>query len=128
MRVPIVIMPVAFLALAASASAADAAAGRAFFREVCTQCHTAEPTDGGGEMGPTLFSLFGRPAAVGDAAFPYSKALKESKLVWNAETLERFLTNPMMTVPGTTMLMPVPEQQDRENIIAYFQSLPGSTK
>jgi len=60
--------------------------------------------------------------------FPYSKALKDSKLIWNAETLDRFLTDPMTTVPGTTMPMPIPVKKDRDDVIAYFQSLMGGTK
>ncbi len=46
-------------------------------------------------------------------------------LTWNADTLERFLANPPLTVPGTTMPMPIPVKQDRDNVIAYFQSLAG---
>lgn len=121
-------MVAAVLTTASPANAADAAAGKMFFREVCTQCHTAELTDGGGETGPTLFNLFGRQAAVGDASFPYTKALRESQLIWNAQTLERFLTNPAMTVPGTAMLVPVLQQKDRENLIAYFETVANSTK
>jgi len=103
-------------------------AGKAYFTQVCTQCHSAEPNDGGGEMGPTLYGLFGRAAAVGDEMFPYSKALKDSKLVWNAETLDRFLADPMTTVPGTAMPMSIAVKKDRDDVIAYFQSLTGGTK
>lgn len=110
-----------------AACAADAAAGKAYFTQVCTQCHSAEPEDGGGETGPTLFGIFGKAAGVGDEMFPYSQALKDSKLVWNAATLDRFLANPMATVPGTAMPQPVPEKKDRDNLIAYFQSLIGGT-
>ncbi len=108
-----------------AAHAADAAAGKIYFTQVCTPCHSAEPNDGGGEMGPTLYGVFGRLAAVGDREFPYSPALKGSMLTWNADTLERFLANPPLTVPGTTMPMPIPVKQDRDNVIAYFQSLAG---
>ncbi len=119
-----------FVLFAASgvAGAADGAAGKTYFTQVCTQCHSAEPDDGGGEMGPTLFGVFGRAAATGDEMFPYSKALKGSQLVWNAETLERFLANPMATVPGTTMPMPIPVKKDRDDVIAYFESLKGRAK
>jgi hypothetical protein len=29
--------------------------------------------------------------------------MKESKLVWNEKTLDRFLADPLKTIPGTTM-------------------------
>jgi cytochrome c len=128
MLIRMLTVPMVLLASAGVASAADAAAGKAYFREVCTQCHSAELTDGGGEQGPTLLSLFGRAAAVGDATFPYTQALKDSKLVWDAATLERFLTDPMKAVPGTAMPIPVPVKTDRDNIIAYFQSLTAVKK
>lgn len=128
MLIRVLTVPFVLLALDGAACAADAAAGKTYFTQVCTQCHTAEPTDGGGEVGPTLFGLFGRVAATGDEMFPYSKALKDSRLVWNAETLERFLADPVTAVPGTIMPMPIPAKQDRDNVIAYFQSLIAGMK
>jgi cytochrome c len=106
----------------------DAAAGKTYFTQTCKQCHSAESGDGGGEIGPSLIGVFGRPAGVGDERFAYTKALTDSKLVWNRETLNRFLMDPMMTVPGTTMALPIPAQTDRDNVIAYFQSLAGGAK
>lgn len=120
--------PLMLFAIAGAARAADAVAGKTYFTQVCTQCHSAEPGDGGGEMGPTLFGLLGRSAAVGDEMFPYSKALEDSKLIWDATTLDRFLADPMTMVPGTTMPMPIPEKKDRDDVIAYFQSLAGGAK
>jgi len=120
-----------FFAIAAAAHAADAgdaAAGKAYFAQTCKQCHTAEPGDGGGEIGPDLVGVIGRPAGVGDNRFSYTKALKDSKLVWNLETLDRFLADPASSVPGTTMPMPVPLKKDRDDLIAYFQSLISAAK
>jgi cytochrome c len=111
-----------------AADPGDAAAGKAYFMQTCRQCHSAEPGDGGGEIGPSLIGLFGRTAGVGDARFLYSTALTNSKLVWNRETLNRFLTDPATTVPGTTMALPIPVTKDRDNVIAYFQSLVGGAK
>ncbi|HEY6457388.1 MAG TPA: c-type cytochrome [Steroidobacteraceae bacterium] len=118
----------AIVAVAYGADPGDAAAGKAYFTQTCRQCHSAEPGDGGGEIGPSLIGVFGRPAGVGDTRFAYSKALTDSKLIWNAQTLERFLADPATTVPGTTMALPIPVKQDRDNVIAYFQSLAGSAK
>jgi cytochrome c len=106
----------------------DAAAGKTYFSQTCKQCHSAESGDGGGEIGPSLIGVFGRPAGVGDTRFAYSAALTNSKLVWNRETLERFLTDPATTVPGTTMALPIAVKKDRDNVVAYFQSLAGSAK
>jgi cytochrome c len=123
--------PLIFFAIGAAAHAAesgDAAAGKAYFTQTCRQCHSSEPGDGGGEIGPSLVGVFGRPAGVGDARFAYTKALTDSKFVWNLDTLDRFLTDPATTVPGTTMALPVPMKKDRGDVIAYFQSLIGGAK
>ncbi len=131
MSVRLFTLPLVLFAMAAAAYAAapgDATAGKAYFTQTCRQCHSAEPGDGGGEIGPSLVGVFGRPAGVGDTRFLYSPALKDSKLLWNAQTLDRFLTDPATSVPGTTMPLPIPVKADRDNVIAYFQSLAGSEK
>jgi cytochrome c len=47
--------------------------------------------------------------------------MKQSGIVWNAKTLERFLANPTKAVPGTTMTYAgVPGAKDRANLIAYL--------
>jgi cytochrome c2 len=122
--------PLILLAIGAAyaANPGDAAAGKAYFTQTCKQCHSAESGDGGGEIGPSLIGVFGRPAGAGDTRFDYSKALESSKLVWNLETLDRFLTDPGTAVPGTTMPLPIPVKKDRDNVIAYFQSLVGGAK
>jgi cytochrome c len=130
MSVRMILAPLILIAIgtAYGADPGDPAAGKAFFSQTCKQCHSAEPADGGGEIGPSLIGLFGRPAGVGDTRFAYSAALPASKLVWNRETLDRFLTDPATTVPGTTMALPIPVQKDRDNVIAYFQSLTAGSK
>lgn len=114
--------------LSAPTLAADAAAGKEAFHQQCALCHTAEPGDSGGAQGPSLQGIFGRRAA-GDPAFSYSAALRRSKLTWDARTLDRFLKSPTTVVPGSSMVVSVPREDDRESLIAYFQSVArtGST-
>ena len=66
--------------------------------------------------------IFGRRAGSG-SNFNYTKALVESGLTWDSATLDRFLTSPMKAVPGTAMLIPVPNAEDRRNLIAYLATL-----
>ncbi|HEY2144691.1 MAG TPA: PQQ-dependent sugar dehydrogenase [Steroidobacteraceae bacterium] len=113
------------LAAALPALGAEVAAGRILFRQRCSVCHTAEPNDGGGGQGPSLIGVFGR-AAAGASQFPYTAALQGSKLTWDAPTLKRFLDSPAATVPGTSMAVAVPDEADRDNLVAYFQSLSGT--
>lgn len=122
------LLAVASLAVLAPAvaGAADAQAGRTFFRAQCALCHSAEANDNGGAQGPDLRGILGR-AAASAAGFGYSAALKNSGLVWNAATLERFLAAPTTVVPGSSMVIPVPQASDRENLVAYFTGVADGT-
>jgi glucose/arabinose dehydrogenase/cytochrome c2 len=106
----------------APALGADTNAGKLLFRERCSVCHTAESGDNGGAQGPSLIGLMGR-AAASSPQFSYTAALRDSKLTWDAATLKRFLAAPTGVVPGTSMALAVPAESDRDNLIAYFQSV-----
>ena len=50
--------------------------------------------------------------------------MKDSGIIWNAETLDGYLTNPKKYLKGTKMAFAgLKKEQDRQNIIAYFDSL-----
>jgi cytochrome c len=66
-------------------------------------------------------SVYGRKAG-GVEGFQYSAALRKLQVVWNAETLDRWLTNPTAMAPGTAMGVRVPQEQDRADIIVYLRS------
>jgi glucose/arabinose dehydrogenase/cytochrome c2 len=113
-----------FLVASSPAFSAEASTGKALFRQRCSVCHTAESGDDGGAQGPSLIGVVGRPAARAPQ-FSYTEALRDSKLTWDAATLKRFLGEPTSVVPGTSMALAVPDEADRDNLIAYFQSLSG---
>jgi len=113
---------VAAAVVATPAFSADPAAGKLAFKAQCALCHTAEPGDNGGAQGPALIGVFGQKAA-SNAAFSYTPALRKSGLTWDSKTLERFLESPTTVVPGSSMVVPVAKKTDRDNIVAYFQSV-----
>jgi cytochrome c len=48
--------------------------------------------------------------------------MKRSKLVWNEANLDRFIADPLKTVPGTTMTYAgVPDAKERADLIAYLE-------
>jgi glucose/arabinose dehydrogenase/cytochrome c2 len=104
---------------------ADPNAGQAVFRAQCALCHSAQPGDNGGAQGPNLNGVFGRHSA--GTEFGYTAALKASGLTWDAATLDRFLTAPTSVVPGSAMVIPVPDNTQRANLIAYFQAVKEGT-
>jgi glucose/arabinose dehydrogenase len=105
-----------------ASAAADAAAGKALFKQQCTVCHTAEPDDNGGAQGPSLNGVYGRHAAA-DPGFGYTKALQDSKLTWDAATLNRFLASPTKVVPGTAMVAAVGDKKQRADLIEYLRGV-----
>ena len=98
--------------------AADIDAGKKVFRK-CKACHTLK--DGGkSAIGPNLYGVVGRNAAAVDG-FKYSKAMKESGLVWDEATLTGYLTKPKEFLPGNKMPFPgLKKPEQIENVIAYI--------
>lgn len=115
----------AALALAGSghALAQDAGAGEKVFKK-CKACH-AVGEGAKNKVGPHLNELFGRKAAAIEG-YKYSKAFKaagEDGLVWNEETLDKFLLKPKAMIKKTKMSFGgLKKDEDRANIIAYLQA------
>ena len=108
---------VALLAQAQAGIPGDAARGKDLY-QACSGCHSIEEND----IGPKHRGVVGRPAgSVPDYA--YSPALKASGLVWSADTLDRWLTNPQALVPGTKMNFLIADPQKRADLIAYLAQL-----
>jgi glucose/arabinose dehydrogenase len=103
----------------------DAGRGQIYFQQSCAICHTTTLGPGNSvivKQGPSLVGIVGRHAGTG-LSFNYTKAMTESGLTWDTDTLDRFLTSPPIVVPGTLMPMPVPDPDNRRNLIAYLSTL-----
>ena len=120
-----------FLALAAAVAtsalltapvhAQNAQAGQQIFRQQCGICHDVAP--GKNRIGPTLFGIVGRKAG-GEAGFTYSDGNKNSGLVWDEATLDKYLLDPRAAIPGTKMTYAgVKSDQQRKDLIAYLATL-----
>ena len=105
--------------LAPTASlAADVSAGQAVFNR-CKICHTFV-AGGRTIVGPKLHGLFGRKAGSLEG-FSYSEAMKNSGIVWDDETLRKYLTSPRETVPGGKMAFPgIKDSTELDNLLAYL--------
>jgi cytochrome c len=116
--VPLLAVPL--LALAATARAGDAEHGGALYESRCFGCHSLDAN----RIGPMHRGVFGRKAgSVSD--FAYSPAVKNSTIVWDESTLDRWLTNTQAVIPGTRMNFRVANPEDRADIIAFLKRESG---
>jgi len=106
--------------LASAATQPNPSRGATLFQERCSVCHTVDPGGGAGQ-GPNLRGVVGRKAASTD--FADSQALTRWGRTWTPELLAKYLTNPGALVPGTTMLVKVPDRRDRADLVAYLSTL-----
>lgn len=73
-------------------------------------------------MGPNLYNVVGRKAGASDYA-AYSPKLKAYGKAWTPELLDQWLLSPTKTVPGTRMVVAVPDARQRKEITAYLMAL-----
>lgn len=96
----------------------DLANGEAVFQQ-CRACHSLET--GQTKTGPSLHGLFGRKAGTLEG-FNYSSAMRGSGLVWNEETLARYLHSPKEVVPGTRMAFAgIKDDAKLHDLIVYLK-------
>jgi cytochrome c len=105
---------------AAPTMAGDIKAGEKVFKK-CKACHVVDKEKN--KTGPHLVNIMGRTAGSLESYKKYSKAMKESGIVWNEETLDVYLENPKKYIKGTKMAFGgLKKEKDRENVIAYLKS------
>jgi cytochrome c len=105
----VVFAAVLLLAIPAIAPAADVAAGQAAFAR-CKICHSVQ-AGAPSPVGPNLHGVFGRKAG----------AMKNSGIVWDDETLAKYLHDPRGSLPGNKMAFPgLKNDEEVANLLAYL--------
>jgi cytochrome c len=100
--------------------------GRTLFGD-CAQCHSLE-LNGDEAKGPNLHGVFGRRAAANES-YPYSDALRDSNIVWDARHLDHWIFDPHEALPGTTMaFVGVRNDAKRRDILAYLIAASGDAE
>ena len=121
-----IIIILSVLMLISVAHADTKVSGKKVFKR-CVSCHSFTKT----KIGPPLGNIFGKK--VGSVkGFKYSKAMKNSKIVWNSCitdpkkytycTLDNFLKKPRRYMKGTNMRFSgLKKKSHREAVIKYLK-------
>jgi len=105
--------------LPAAYQGADLSNGEAKFA-VCRSCHTLG--QGGEDMvGPNLWGIFGRKAGA-EPGFSYSDDMKAAGWTWDADRIDKWITNPRGVLAGTKMtFIGLPDANDRRDVVAFLK-------
>ncbi len=110
----------AFLVVGSPVQAGDIDAGAKVFKK-CKACHWANKEKN--KTGPHLVGIIGRTAGSLESYKKYSKAMKESGIVWDETTLTDYLRAPKKYLKGTKMaFVGLKKDADIENVIAYLKA------
>jgi cytochrome c len=115
-------LPIALLLLLCStAHAEDFGAAEL---QKCKICHSLDKGSPN-RVGPNLYGVFGSKAGT-VSGFAYSDAMKNSGIVWDDDTLAKFLRDPQGSLPGNRMSFP--GVKDDATLHALLQSLKQATQ
>jgi len=119
-QAPIALGLIAASVMAAVSSFAQAVPNDRLFKQRCAACHTVI-AGGAATIGPNLRGVAGRKS--GTTRFAYSPAMKSANITWTTVNLDRYLSNPARMVPGTRMVVSVPDPAQRAEIVRYLASV-----
>jgi cytochrome c len=101
-------------------AAPNAPDGEVLFRQRCAMCHSNVATKQV-PLGPNLVGVVGRKA--GSTPFKHSPALTASGITWDTAKLEQYLAGPTKLVPGSKMVVSVPDAAQRAALARYLATL-----
>ena len=114
MRQIIIILSV--LMLISVAHADNKVSGEKVFKK-CVSCHSFTKN----KIGPSLGNIFGQKAGSVEG-FKYSKAIKNSDIVWDSWDLDNFLKKPRKYIKGTKMMFSgLKKKSHRNALIKYLK-------
>ena len=106
------------IAATLGSSPALAADGAQLFAQQCKICHQGSSSP----LAPSLAGIAGKDKG-SRTDFTYSAGLKAKAGTWTDADLDQWLKSPGAFVPGTKMVVAVPDAANRAALIAYLHTL-----
>jgi cytochrome c len=107
--------------IAAASADESVESGRQLFDRHCRTCHGGTaPADS--SIGLNLAVIVGKKAG-SLASGIHSQAAIDSRVVWDRESLRRFLSVPRREIPGSIMPVGVADPAELERLLDYLESL-----
>jgi cytochrome c len=110
--------PSSEVSAAQNSAGGDPNHGREIFEKRCTGCHALDNE----KEGPRLRGVFGRKSG-SIPSFKYSDAVKSANIIWDANSLDRWLTDPDKFIPDSDMDFHLANAGERSDVIAYLRQL-----
>ncbi|MDO8400493.1 MAG: cytochrome c family protein [Bradyrhizobium sp.] len=121
-----ILVATSLVAMTASASAQDAAAGEKSFNK-CRACHQVGET-AKNVVGPVLNGLFGRKSGM-VAGYNYSDANKNSGITWDEAVFADYIKDPKAKIPGTKMTFAgIKNEQEIKDLTAFLKQFGNDGK
>ena len=74
------------------------------------------------KVGPSLAGVFGRKSGT-ESGYSYSSAVEGLNITWDETSLNEWLQGPSKFAKGTKMIYSVPDEKDRQDVIAYLKTV-----
>ena len=121
-----ILVATSLVAMTASASAQDAAAGEKSFNK-CRACHQVGET-AKNVVGPVLNGLFGRKSGMIEG-YNYSDANKNSGITWDEAAFADYIKDPKGKIPGTKMTFAgIKNEQEIKDLTAFLKQFGNDGK
>jgi cytochrome c len=107
--------------VAATSADQSVETGRQLYDRHCRTCHGGTGR-ADAPIGPSLSGIVGKKAGT-TAAGIHSRAAIDSGIVWDRESLRRFVSAPQREIPGSIMPVTVADPAELERLLDYLESL-----
>ena len=118
----VLVPAMALLGVVGAARADTAGDNQMAYNNACRTCHSFK--EGDNRLGPSLHGIVGRKSGTLEG-FAFSSAMKSAGIVWDEQTLDKFIANPDQVVSGNGMkpYTGMSDAKQRGEIIAYLKTL-----